>query len=265
MTSPEPHVSTALSRVEEEREHVDAKLTALERFEATVRDTDPVEFGSTTVEPVGGGATAALVVADRPAETPCDRIRERFAETIRSHSVDDGDGSESIVATMREELGEEAALALAPNGPGRFTPELKRSIRSATENRRAELRSLSAALEREKRSLRTAAEELESVIDTVREIGDCRLLHLGFESLRRRHEQLTACRRRCDRLSRKRQATLGSTTSHAAAAGLDHRTLIEYLYQGLSTTHPVLTAVVKLDDGCAEGQRALRDHIARRV
>lgn len=258
-------VSKALSRVEDESRHVEETLDAFDRFDRTVRETAPVEFGAATVEPAGGGAMTVLATADRPAHTTCDRIRERFVETIRPHSVEDVDGSEPLVETMREELGEEPALALAPNGPGGFTAELKRTIISAIEARRAELRSLSAALERERESLETAAEELESVIDAIRALGDCRLLHLDFEALRRRHDRLSTCRHRCDRLSRERQATLDSTTSYGGAAGLSHRTLIEYLYHDRPTTHPVLSAVVELDRGCAEGQRALRDHLSRRV
>lgn len=265
MNSSIPYVRTALSHVEDESTHVDETLAAFDRFERTVRETAPVELRSAAVEPAGGGAMSVLTTVDRPAVTPCDRLRERFVETVRPHSVVDVDGSESVLATMREELGEEPALALAQNGSGRFTAELKRTMLSAIGTRSAELRSLDAALERERDSLRTAIDELESVIEAIRELGDCRLLHLGFGALRRRHEQLAACRRRCDRLSRERQATLHSTTSYGAAAGLSHRALVEYLYRDLPTTHPVLSAVVELDGGCAEGQRALRDHLARRV
>jgi len=253
-------IRDAVSRVESELEHVEAKTKAFSRFERAVSETAPLDrravAGST---PAAGGTLAT----NGGGDDRCRRLRERFLETVHPHSLDDIDGGEPVAATIREELGDEAALALAPNGGNRFTPEVKRGVLSAIERRRRELGTLEGALERERESLREIGDGLDSMVEAVETFGDRRLLGFGFEELCERHGRLADYRTRCDRLAAERQDLLDSTTGREAKTGLAHRTLVGYLYD--SPAHPALDAVVRFDRGCAAGQRALRDHLCRRV
>lgn len=250
----------AAARVESELEHVAAKSKAFRRFERTVSETAPLDRRA-----VAGGrpATGGTLATAGGGDDRCRRLRERFLETVHPHSLDDIDGGEPVAATIREELGDEAALALAPNGGNRFTPGVKRGVLSAIETRRRELRTLEGALERERESLREVGDARGSMVDAIETFGDRRLLEFGFEELRERHERLADYRTRCDRLAAERQDLLDSTTGREARTGLAHRGLVEYLYE--SPGYPALDALVRLDRGCAAGQRALRDHLCRRV
>ena len=204
-------------------------------------------------------------MAGGSSDDQCRRLRERFEATVQPCSVEDVAGTEPVLKTIKAELGEQIALALAPSGNACFTPQLRDGIIVSVEERRAELRAMSAALDRELTFLRKAREEIDEIVDGIEETGDRYLYRYGFTELRERHDRLEAYRTRCDRLARERQTVLASATSYGASAGMNHRTLIAYLYRSLPTNHPVLTAIVRLYAGCSEGQRALRDHLARRV
>lgn len=263
---PDSHVGDARERAAAESDHVEGKLAAFDRFERTVRGIDPVEAGTAAAAwAAGGGAVAGTPVAERSGDSRCRRVREGFAETVRPYSVEDVAGAESVVATIGEELGEEVALAISPGGVGEFTPTVREAILSTIGDRRSELRAMAAALERERDSLRAAADELDAALGAVETLGNRRLYRYGFEALRERHERLARLRERCERLARERQELVGSTTSHGAETGIRHRTLIGYLYRDLPVDHPVLATVVGFEEECIEAQRAIRDQLTRRV
>lgn len=262
--NPREHIPDAIDRVEHEIEHVDGKLTAFDRFERTVRDLGPTKPGQSFAAH-SGGAVAVTSTLDPPTDDRCRQIRDRFVETVHSYSRDDTDGTDPTAATMRKELGEHIALALTSGSGGRVPPELHGAILSASENRRSELRVLSATLERERANLEELSDELERMCRDSREFGSRRLHRYGFEALRKRHEQLEADRDRCRRLAHRRQELFESTTSRDGVAGLPHRSLIAYLYQGFTVDHPVLADLVRFDRDAADKQRALRDQLSRRI
>ena len=262
------HVHDALDRVDAEQEHVVGELSALDRFEAGVRELDPVSPAESTGASHAVGDAAPVAGAFRPnAARPdrLDRVRDLFAETVRPYSLADVEGSEPLVETIRTELGEEIATAIAPATPGRFTADLQRAILSSVDQRTAELRAMDRALAREAESLATALETFEATIDWLVDADETPLSELGFESLRERHETLADHRTRVEELMRERQDSLHRTTTYDAAAGLVHRSLAGYLYGELPTTHPVLSTAVRLDSVCEECQRAVRDHLTRRA
>jgi hypothetical protein len=260
------HLGDARERVVAESDHVEGKLAAFDRFERRVRGIDPVEAGTAaTARVAGGGTVSSRLIAERSGDDRCRRVREGFAETVRPYSVEDVTEAESVVATIGEELGEEVALAVSPGGGGAFTPAIREVVLSAVGDRRSELRAMAAALEREHGSIRTTVDELDAALEAVEALGSRRLYRYGFGELRERHERLARFRERNERLARERQKLVGSTTSHGAATGIRHRTLLEYLYRGLSVDHPVLTAVVDFEKRCLERQRAIRDQLTRRV
>lgn len=195
---------------------------------------------------VGGGTTAVSSMTGGSGDERCRQLRERFEATVRPHSLEDVAGTEPVTETIREELGERVALALAPDGNPRYTPQLRDGIFASIDERRAGLRAMSSAVDRELTFLREAREEIGGMIDGFGEADGRYLYEHGFNELRERHDRLEAYRTRCDRLARERQTVLASATSYGASAGMNHRTLIAYLYRSLPTNHPVLTAIVRL-------------------
>lgn len=265
--SVDTYVKRAIDRVEGEQELLAGEVTALDRFAAGVADLEPVTPAESTgaVRPTSGGATPAATGFQRTASGTrrIERVRELFAETVRPHSADDG--SETLDQTIEEELGPEIATVLSPSTPGGFTAEVKGAIRSTVAQRRAERCAVERALDHEEASLTAALEGIEEITDWLVAEDRTPLVDLGFEALRDRHEALAAHRSRCERISRERQEVLHGTTSHEMDAGLTQLSLVGYLYDDLETTFPVLRTVVRLERVCRESQRAVRDHLTRRV
>lgn len=262
-------VHDALNRIETERDRVTGELTAFDRFEDAVCEIDPVSpTDSTGTAATSGGSTVAVASLSAGPSTGterADRVRERFAETVGRYPDPAADGSNSTVEIMAEKLGEEVAATLAPSTPGRFTPEVKAAVRTATAKRTAQLRAMDRALDAERDALERALESIDSVVQWLAEADQTPLLSLGFEALRARHETLAAHRDRCRAVLDERQAFLRGTTTYHAAAGVGHRSLVEYLYDAHPTSYPVVSTALRLESLCTECQRAVRDHLTRRV
>lgn len=254
------HLDDALDQVGAEREQIEVRLAALDRFETRVRRVEPVSPTGGTATPVPDGGTTATAALARDGPTDrCDRVREAFAETV-GETVD-----EPTLSAMCEALTDEVTLALSGKTAHRFTPAVRRSVLAAAEERQAELGAVRKALGLEADSVRSAADRCAEITAWLASADETPLLSVGFEELRARHERLAAFREQCDRLARQRQALLDRTVSEGGAAGVQHRSLVDSLYGEFPTDHPVLSAAATLDGVCADCQRAVRDHLARRV
>jgi len=254
------HLDDALDQVEAEREQIEARLAAFDRFETRVRRVESVSPTGGTAAPVPDGGTTAMAAMSRDGATDrCDRVHEAFAETV-GETVD-----EPAPAAMRGELTEEVTLALSGKTAHRFTPAVKGSVLAAAEERQAELDAVRTALGLEADSVRSAADRCAEITAWLASADETPLLSVDFEGLRARHERLAAFRERCDGLARQRQAVLTRTVSEGGAAGVEHRSLLGSLYGEFPTAHPVLSAAATLDAVCADCQKAVRDHLTRRV
>ncbi|THE65759.1 hypothetical protein D8Y22_06220 [Salinadaptatus halalkaliphilus] len=263
----ETHVHGALSRVETERESVANKLDAVDRFAKRVDDLDPVSNAeSIAPQPTNGGALAVSTTVRSPvtAGDQCEDVRDVFAETVRPHSVDDVDEAEPLQETIAAELGTELAVALAPTTDHQCTPDLQASILSAVQQNRSKLETMSHALKAERDSLRAALDALEPIIAWLVDANERSLLELNFEELQDRHETLSIHRETCRRCCQDRQAVLQDTTTYNGT-GMAHHQLVSYLYGDPPTTYPVLSTALRLEACCRDCQRAVRDHLTRRV
>ncbi|AFZ72597.1 DUF7260 family protein [Natronobacterium gregoryi] len=262
----------ALEHVTEELGEVTGKLAAVDRFVKGVDDLSPATPNASPHVTDGGRITASRTVStvqygpSESATAACRRdVRNLFAETIHPYAVDDIEQSEPVLTLIGEEFGQDVAVALAPSTDHQFTPDLKQAVLSAARQRRAELEAMKRALKIEVESLRTTKETVTELVNWLVEVDETPLLDLGFEELRRRHETLADHRAACRRLLEKRQSVLHGTTTYNATAGLAHRTLVTYLYRELPTSYPALSTVLRLLEQCRTCQRAVRDHLTRRV
>jgi hypothetical protein len=258
----ETHVADAVERVDAEREWIERRLRAVDRFESAVRDIDPASepSGGMAGPMTDGGVTAAL---GGSAASPdlCAEVREAFAETVHPTA----ERAPSLGEALCDELGEGVALALSPESAHRFTPPVKESVLTAVGKRRAQLRAFRRVLSLEAESLDAAAGEVEAITGWLAAADETPLLDLGFGELQERHERLAAFRETCTERSQQRQATLARTISDGGAAAIEHESVVESLYEEFPTTYPVLLTVAKLDRVCADAQETVRDHITRRV
>lgn len=242
------YVDRAGERVAREREAVETKRQAYDRFRSRIESIRP---RTTTA---GAGETLTYSSGGSNAAQP---IREAFAETVGA-ACEDPPTAELLAV----ELGEGIATALATDGP---SPPLRRAVLSESDRRRAELAAMERALEAEAGSLAEASETVESIREWLIEANETPLSASGFEELRAYHERLAEFREDCAALLSDRQKHLGRTTSADGRAGLRHRDLVDHLYEGFPIDHPVLVTAVRLDELCAECQRSVRDHLVRRV
>ncbi len=262
-------IHQAIDRVADERDHLEGHLTAIDRFAAGVRELSPVSVAVSSGPPQrpDGG----IVLADQPqwgADRPsdrCEQVRELFADTIRPYSVDDLAEPEPLLETIAEELGTDLALAFSPESKSAFTPQVKRATLAKARNRRNECLALQQAIAREADSLDAAVAPVETITDWLTRVDETPLLDLGFDDLQTRHETLADHRERCRQLLGERQSTLQEATSHHASVGVRQRSAVGYLYCESPTTYPVLSTALRLERVCADCQRAVRDHLTRRV
>jgi len=248
-------IPPALERARSERSVVDAKLNAYDAFVDRVRDV--------TTEAASGGAStpAGTTLATGTNRGGCASVRDAFDATVRDvPGVGDG---ESVFETMAAELGDELAVALAPTTGSALTPEFREQVASAATDRRWQLRTMASALDREVASLEHAREDFAAIREWLERADGTPLTALDFDDLRARHERLDDCLARCERRARERQSFLDGSTSEHGQVGLEHRCLVDYLYDDLTVDHPVLDGVTTVVETCERCQRNVRAHLTR--
>lgn len=255
----ETHLSPALDRIREEQQAISEKAQAYEQFIDHVESIPPEMNGRETTS----SATTRVVGASTSRPSGCGAIREAFAETVRPHSVDDVSGSESLLETIEAEFTSEIATALDPQTTGTYTPQLKQALVSAATERRQNAMAISDVLEQEAATLASCQTLVSEITTWLVETDQQPLSDCGFEQLQARHEQLSAYREDCQTRLQERQVGLDTTSD--TTTSLSTRTLVRYLYDGLSVSYPVLVTLVRLDAVCTACQRAVRDHLVRRV
>ena len=260
----ETHIDDAQERITAEQEALAAKEHAMQVFTDRVADIEPesVSAAATAGSARGMTLTAAGGTDGGPSDS-CGKVREAFAETVAPHSAPDED--EPLLETIRVELSDSVAAALAQGTATPLSPELKAAIVSEAQRRQTEIEVMCRVLDSETRQLTAAAESVASVTDWLVEADQTPLSELGFEALQRRHERLATYRERCNQLMTERQTFLNGTTSEAVETGVRHDQLISQLYEDFPVSDPVLATASRLEESCRACQRVVRDHLTRRV
>lgn len=256
-------IDAAQDRVRGEQAAMEAKVEAIDSFIDRVADLPPASTPTTTQGVVSTAGAQHRTSASTTGG--CEAVRTAFAETIRPHSVADVDESEPLLETIRNELSDTLAVALAPPSNTPFSEPLKRGILREAGHRRTEMEVARRALDRELAFLEDASVTVDEITGWIATVNETPLLELGFDALRSRHETLATHRERCGELAADRQSFLRKTTGQAVETRLRYRNLIPYLYREFPTEYPVLVTVSRLDTTCRECQRTVRNHLTRRV
>ncbi|MGB9965715.1 DUF7260 family protein [Halobacterium hubeiense] len=259
------HLDDARDLARSEREAVTAKFEAYDQFTARVQNLsiDATHASQSAPALATGGAQTAKTTAN--ADTGCASVRAAFRDTIRPYSVADLDDDEPLLETIRSELSDSIAVAVAPTTDASFTESLRDAIIAATQSRRLEARAMQTGLDAELDHLHDAADTLDQILDWLLDADETPLTDLDFDDLRARHETLATHRERCTRLLADRQRFLDKSPKIDGQEGMSHRTLVRYLYYDLPVAFPVLSAGVHVETLCADSQLAIRDHLTRRV
>lgn len=253
-------LSDALNLVTTEQDQINNKLKAFDRFAVGVNristDTQIESSGSNTACEARQKSLSVDLNNTSAKDSRIETVRSLFSETVRPHSVEDIEQSEPLLVTIREEFSEEIALALAPSTSQPFTKNLKSAILSSVKQCRYELKAMDRGLVVEKNNLETAISLNETLHQWLNaetqptELAD-------FDSLKTRHEQLDEFRAEWEQLVTERQTTIHTTTNSNFSASMPHDALVEYIYQPLPVTYPVLSAGAKLIISCEERQQAI--------
>jgi len=260
----ETHVDSATEAAERERAALTEQGAAYEEFRRRVASLSTTEIRRGCAGATAHGSVTARTARADTGGAACERVRETFAETVRPHSIDDV-GEEPLLETIREELGDGVALALAPTTDAGFTPKTKRAVLTATRERSRGIEATVAAIDSELESLETAADVVAGLTEWLAAANETPLSSLGFDALRNRHERLATHRSQCDSLLTERQELLASTTGRNQSADVTHRSLVRYLYSSYPVVYPVLSTVTRLVDLLDDCQRTVRSHLTRRA
>lgn len=258
--TPETRLPAAVDRVDAERTAVERKRDAYDSFVARVQEVSvegPREQGGRRL--AAGAAGGTLAAGDRSAGGAAATVREAFRSTVGSVLDEESSTAECIAA----ELGDEVAVALASAGDAPFTPERRDAVATAASKRRLQLSAMSSALDREAESLAAAQSDVETVHDWLRRVDRTPLPRLGFDELRERHERLDDHVERCARRLAERQSFLSESTGANGQIGLEHQSLVAYLYEEFEIEYPVLAGVARTARVCRQCQRAVRAHLTR--
>ena len=254
----ETEAHRALQTVKEEKRITSKKLTEIGRFRQEVREMEAVDGSPADgLRGADGGVRAVSSTGSNPG-CVCGDVIEAFEGTLNGC-----EGSVCVERAMAGELGKDVAAFLLRDGDADLTPELKRAVLSSVDERRSQLRVLEEALETEEESVRSAVELTESMSDSL--ITEDMMISLGFDELKQGHGSLICLKEDCEKRIQERHKTLSKTTKEASAAGLRHMSMIEYLYEELSTEYPVLSTLTEAVRVCERKEREVREYICRVV
>lgn len=262
-------LNAAETRFCSEREAVVEKREAYETFRREVCQTPLDDF------PAGRGG-GSLGVVDGPiavagpsdtastAKSGVERVRERFAALIRSHSLADVEADEPLVETIEAEFDADVARVLSqPNT--RFTEAVRDHLLSRIRERCEELDAMEAVLDTEADSVAAAREVFENAVAVTDRVPNRNLLALDFDDLRERYDTLERVRERCEDALEARQSLLHGPAGGVATSDRTHRAVVRYLYGSLDEVFPVLHVGTALVTRCGHRSDAVADQVARRV
>ncbi|WP_339105494.1 hypothetical protein [Haloterrigena salinisoli] len=258
-------VHRAVACLEDERADVADRASALETFARDVRDvptaSGPARATGTTPTTPKAMATAvgSAAATPQPSENRCATVREAFADTVEPHTIAAED--DSLVEAMATELSEEIAVSLAAETD--WTPALKRAVLEEVETQRRKTVLLEETLQRERRTLEEAIDEIDEIVAWLRATADESLLQFGFDELHEKHDRLEEHRERLEALIDERQAQFAGETNPRGTDG--YRELVAAIYADLSVEYPLLSTATRLYGICGDCQRTVRAHLTRRV
>ncbi|ADB62544.1 hypothetical protein Htur_3682 [Haloterrigena turkmenica DSM 5511] len=258
-------VHRAVACLEDERADVADRASALETFARQVRDVPTASGPAQAAVAVPATPKAMATAVGSAAATPkppddrCATVREAFVDTVEPHTIAADD--DSLGKTMAAELSEEIAVSLAAEAD--WTPALKRAVLEEIETQRRKTVLLEETLQRERRTLEEAIDEIDEIVAWLRTTADESLLQCGFDDLHEKHGCLEAHRDRLETLIDDRQRQFSGETNPRGTA--DYRGLVAAIYADLSVQYPLLSTATRLYGICGDCQRTVRAHLARRV
>lgn len=246
-----PDARRALRR---ERHILQTEADAFTRFCRRVQSVD-VDAESADSMPARSATTTLATRRDHADSTASVAIREAYVETVMDAPHYAAEYGDTYWESVASEFGAELAVALRQ--AARVTPLLRDQLLAAARESKRSRKRLCSDLYDEASALDAAERTLRAVHEDLVAIRSRPFYGCPPHELRQLLADLDALEADCQDLAVRRQAgDLEPKTVHVPSA--EARPLNEYLYQSLSSSHPLLSAVGRASDEVATTARRIR-------
>lgn len=234
------HIPEAQSELNAERERVTTEQNAFTAFQREVSEIKPMRPAPKQI-PVRSTHTGS-------ANTQVEQIRQAYRETIMSMSHYETEYNEPIEANMTAELGGEMATAILDGRE--FTQQVKSGLISQCGEARKRRKKLIILLEREQRRLDNAETELEAILSEFESEATELDPDHTFSELSNIWARLGKVENRCREFIQTHPAAQGNSPYNRAD-------FPGYVYNSLSTSHPVLSEGIGIFERITEYRRTV--------
>jgi len=249
------HVRSAIATVETERDRTATERDAFAMFISCISDLD-ISSGDLNRDHAPQAPTQTLVTPENSGhvESQLARVRDAYRDTVMSVPHYDEDYGDSLPESLGGEFGPEIATAVLTTN--QFTLHLRNRLIDGTYHTRESRRALLQGLNHELSALETADENLTRLGADLNEVLSTQSFHSwSNQDLADVRDRLHARQQECDQLAVDRQDTLQKQripgTHH-----IDHE-FMQYLYESLPVTYPVLTDITSLVETLRTAQQGV--------
>ena len=238
-------VRSALEILATERERTLAERDAFKAFRTHVTTIEPPKNRASSTHGRQSSAQRTLVKQSHSDER-LQRVRDAYRESVMSMPHYEDEYDDSLTESLAEEFGPEVAGAVLTGD--QFTRSLREQLLTASREACSRRTTFLTVLTQETESLQ-AAEETITALGSALDTLDARSLESWSPvELADSYERLLTAEERCEELASERQTTLHSHSLPGPTPVDSDLDLVEYLYQSLPVTYPVLADLADLAD-----------------
>lgn len=242
-------ISTAIDHMETEQTRLAAEQTAFDRFGSRIERLSPDKRPS---------QDRRVGYEQQVAPQTLSVVREAYSETVMDLSHYEEDYDDSYEESVTEEFGPELAVLLTKSD--HFLPTTKATLVDKIDIAIQQREAFQRLVNRELQSLRSAATDIRSVTDTLAELSDTPFESSSFGALDAYYQQTDVLFTECDAIASDRQNDLVAIQrSWQSNASL--RALVDYFYQSLPVTYPVLATLGELGETISRVRREIEQAI----
>lgn len=242
-------VSAAIDHMETEHSRLAAEQTAFDHFGSRIESLSPDKRPSQD-QRVG--------YAQQVSPQTLSAVREAYTETVMNVTHYEDDYNNTYEQSISEEFGPELAVLLTKSD--HFLPATKATLVAKIDTAIQQRATFQTLVDRELQSLRSAATDIQSVNDTLAGLSDTEFESLSFGALDAYYQQTDVLVAECDEIASDRQVDLAAI-QRSWQSNASIRALVDYFYQSLSVTYPVLATLGELGETITDLRAAIEEAI----
>jgi hypothetical protein len=253
------YLDAARPIVSEERSRTAAEREAFLAFAQQVADLSPAPSATSEIS-VGGGALAHR--ATEGQSTGLDAVRRAYRDTLMALDHYEDDYDEPLAANMAVELGEDIA-GMIETGSELSAP-LQQALVAQAKAAAAERARFMDSLNREAEDLRNAEQIFSTIEKGLEQHQSVNLHKATFGELSVKLETLDELENQCEAVLSDRQVSCRDHPIDRATSA-EAPSLLDYLYEPLEVTYPVLATGTELLDRIETARRGITKSVYSRA